>query len=100
MRTAWSETVKFEARIKELVENHPDLAVLVEPLLNGTAGTARTVRHPAPPFRCAYGCSPEGSRPTKSGYSVIKVVDPIGSVHAQLGKHYYRGLLSIDARSR
>src|SRR6202051_3410734 len=27
------ETVKFEARIKELVENLPDLAVLVEPLL-------------------------------------------------------------------
>jgi hypothetical protein len=26
-------TVKFEARIKELVENLPDLAVLVEPLL-------------------------------------------------------------------
>ena len=26
-------TVKFEARIKELVENFPDLAVLVEPLL-------------------------------------------------------------------
>ena len=26
-------TVKFEARIKELVENQPDLAVLVEPLL-------------------------------------------------------------------
>jgi hypothetical protein len=25
--------VKFEARIKELVENVPDLAVLVEPLL-------------------------------------------------------------------
>src|SRR2546421_9263056 len=25
--------VKFEARIKELVENFPDLAVLVEPLL-------------------------------------------------------------------
>jgi hypothetical protein len=25
-------TVKFEARIKELVENFPDLAVLVEPL--------------------------------------------------------------------
>ena len=25
--------VKFEARIKELVENHPDMAVLVEPLL-------------------------------------------------------------------
>ena len=26
-------TVKFEARIKELVENLPDLAVLIEPLL-------------------------------------------------------------------
>ena len=26
-------TVKFEARIRELVENLPDLAVLVEPLL-------------------------------------------------------------------
>ena len=26
-------TMKFEARIKELVENLPDLAVLVEPLL-------------------------------------------------------------------
>ena len=25
--------LKFEARIKELVESHPDLAVLVEPLL-------------------------------------------------------------------
>jgi len=25
--------VKFEARIKELVENHPDLIMLVEPLL-------------------------------------------------------------------
>ena len=28
-------TVKFEARIKELVENLPDLAVLVEPLSGG-----------------------------------------------------------------
>ena len=26
-------TVKFEARIKELVENLPDLVILVEPLL-------------------------------------------------------------------
>jgi hypothetical protein len=26
-------TVKFEARIKELVENLPDVAVLIEPLL-------------------------------------------------------------------
>ena len=32
-RSAWSATVRFEARIKELVENLPDLAVLVEPLL-------------------------------------------------------------------
>ena len=29
----WSGAVKFEARIKELVENLPDLAALVEPLL-------------------------------------------------------------------
>jgi len=36
-------TVKFEARIKELVENLPDLAVL------RPAGTSRAVRHPAPP---------------------------------------------------
>ncbi len=33
-------TVKFEARIKELVENLPDLAVLVEPLLVSPAGTS------------------------------------------------------------
>jgi hypothetical protein len=26
-------TVKFEGRIKELVENLPDLAILIEPLL-------------------------------------------------------------------
>ena len=32
-RSGWSGAVKFEARIKELVENFPDLAVLVEPLL-------------------------------------------------------------------
>ena len=30
---AWLGTAKFEARIKELVENLPDLAMLVEPLL-------------------------------------------------------------------
>jgi transposase len=33
--------VKFEARIKELVENLPDLAVLVEPLLVVGRGFAR-----------------------------------------------------------
>ena len=32
-RSAWSGTVKFEARINELVENLPDLAGLLEPLL-------------------------------------------------------------------
>jgi hypothetical protein len=43
-------TVKFEARIKELVENLPDLAVLVEPLLvvrrqvqQAVEGRARTL---------------------------------------------------------
>src|SRR3981189_2551092 len=39
--------VKFEARIRELVENLPDLAVLVEPLL--VVRRARTDRHPASP---------------------------------------------------
>jgi transposase len=39
-------TVKFEARIQELVENLPDLAVLVEPLLI----VRRALREqPAPP---------------------------------------------------
>jgi transposase len=33
LKVAMVGTVKFEARIKELVENLPDLAVLVEPLL-------------------------------------------------------------------
>src|SRR5436190_14582552 len=43
-------TVKFEARIKELVENLTDLAVLVEPLLIVRPGTSRADRHPAPPL--------------------------------------------------
>jgi hypothetical protein len=43
-------TVRFEARIQELVENLPDMAALVEPLLIVPAGAARTDRHPAPPL--------------------------------------------------
>ena len=39
-------TVKFEARIKELVKNLPDLAVLVA----SPAGTSRAIRHPASSF--------------------------------------------------
>ena len=41
---------KFEARIKELVENLPDLAELVEPLLIVRPGATRIDRHPASPF--------------------------------------------------
>ena len=41
-----------------------------------------------------------GLHSTNTGCGVIRIVDPNGSVHAQPGKHYYRGLLSIDARSR
>ena len=41
-------TVKFEARIKALIENLPDLAVLVEPLLVVRRVSARADRHPAP----------------------------------------------------
>jgi hypothetical protein len=33
--------VRFEARIQELVENQPDLAVLVEPLLIVRRGAPR-----------------------------------------------------------
>ena len=40
--------VKFEARIRELVENLPDLAVLVEPMLI-VRGVTGTDRHPASP---------------------------------------------------
>jgi len=43
-------TVKFEARINELVENVPDLAVLVESPLLVRRDATRTDRHPAPPF--------------------------------------------------
>ena len=39
-------TVKFEARIKELVENLPELAVLVEPMLISGEYSA-TARHSA-----------------------------------------------------
>ena len=34
--------VEFEARIKELVEDVPDLAVLVEPLLSGGCFASRS----------------------------------------------------------
>jgi transposase len=42
--------VKFEARIKELLENLPDLAELVEPLLIVRRAAKRTDRHPASQF--------------------------------------------------
>ena len=42
--------VKFEARIKELVENLPDLAVPVEPLLVVRRVLREQVRHPASPL--------------------------------------------------
>ena len=48
-------TVKFEARIRKLVENLPDLAALVEPLLVVRRVLTRTVLHPASP--------PAGHRP-------------------------------------
>jgi transposase len=40
-------TVKFEARIRELVANLPDLAVLVELLLIGRRAISRAGRRPA-----------------------------------------------------
>jgi transposase len=49
-------TVKFEARIKELVENLPDLAVLVEPLLI----VRRVVREPLSTRRSFTRGTPRG----------------------------------------
>jgi transposase len=43
-------TVKFEARIKELVENLPDVAVLVEPLLLVRRVLREQNRRATPPF--------------------------------------------------
>jgi predicted protein tyrosine phosphatase len=40
-------TVKYETRIRELVENLPDLAVLVA---HCPAGSSRATRHPASPL--------------------------------------------------
>src|SRR5258708_22688881 len=37
-------TVKFEARIKELIENLPDLAILVDPLLTVRRGLREQLR--------------------------------------------------------
>ena len=42
--------VKFEARIRELVENLPDLAVSDRTASCRAAGTSRAVRHPASPL--------------------------------------------------
>ena len=42
-------TVKFEARIRELVENLPDLAVLVEPMLIVRRVLREQICHPASP---------------------------------------------------
>ena len=42
-------TVKFEARVRELVESLPDVAELVEPS-HCPAGTSRTAWHIAPPL--------------------------------------------------
>ena len=46
---AAAAAVKFEARIKELVENLPDLAVLIEPLLV-VRRALRDCCHPASPL--------------------------------------------------
>jgi len=43
-------TVKFEARVRELVENLPDVAELVESVAHCPAGTSRTARYIAPPL--------------------------------------------------
>ena len=49
LKVGMAGTMKFEARIKELVGNSPELAALVEPLLV-VAGGSRAARHPASPL--------------------------------------------------
>jgi hypothetical protein len=54
--------VKFEARIKELVENIPDLAVLVEPLLI----VRRVLREQSPSRTSALAVTQSRARPLAS----------------------------------
>ena len=66
-------TVKFEVRVKELVENLPDLAVLVGPMLIVRRGASRADRHPASPFvghragRCCVQASDDDPRGRPGG---------------------------------
>ena len=65
--------VKFEARIKELVENLPDLAALVEPLLVVRRGS-RTARDPAPAYWPSCGtmrCAGADASPASAPGSVV-----------------------------
>jgi len=48
LKVGLAGTVKFEARIRELVANLPDLAVLVEPLLGAFLATTHRCRFSAP----------------------------------------------------
>ena len=44
--------IKFEARIRELVANHPDLATIVELIADCPQGIARAAQRTSPPFAC------------------------------------------------
>ena len=65
--------LKFEARIKELVESHPDLAVLRRTAARGPPGAARTDRRAAPPLaghrsgRCGVPAADDGARGRTGG---------------------------------
>ena len=50
LKVGMAGKLKFEARIRELVENLPDLAVLVRTTTHRPAGAARADRRPAPPL--------------------------------------------------
>jgi len=62
-------TLRRSTRIKELVENLPDLAVLVEPLPHCPAGSSRATRHPASPLAIVRDddvCRPASGTPRPS----------------------------------
>ena len=80
-------TVKFEARIRELVENLPDLAELVQPLLVVRRAT-RAVCHPAPP--------PAGHRRDDEVCRRLMTVPGVGPVVSLT----YRATVDVPARFR
>jgi hypothetical protein len=68
--------VKFEARIRELVENLPDLAVLVEPIVAALCGVVLSLRTRPRRFRLKTGYRPHWRRPRRHPSSMGRCHSP------------------------